>query len=360
MTAYYNENDPFAAQWLRNLIAAGLIAPGIVDERSIHEVTPGDLRGATQCHFFAGIGGWSHALRLAGWPDDEPVWTGSCPCQPFSVAGKQAGFADERHLWPVWYRLIRESRPGTIFGEQVDKALAWIDLVSGNLEDQEYAFAAAIMGAHSVSAPHIRQRLYCVANHHHSGRIEHPERDSEAQRETGPQRNDPGGRGGLCGMADSSSAGLEIERQQQARREREAIERGGAPVEFGDAMPAGRPEWRSLAGVGSTSSSSSTGIVGNASEPRSGRNARAVPRAQAGTEGEMRSELDQSQSASPWADCEWIWCRDGKYRPVEPGTFPLAHGVPNRVGQLRGYGNAIVPQVAAKFIEAYIDARKEN
>ena len=52
--AYYNEIDPFAAQWLRNLISGGHIAPGEVDERSIEDVTPNDLRGFTQCHFFAG------------------------------------------------------------------------------------------------------------------------------------------------------------------------------------------------------------------------------------------------------------------------------------------------------------------
>jgi len=88
LTAYYNEIDPFAAEWLRQLIKDGLIADGEVDERSIEDVTPNELAGFTQCHFFAGIGGWSYALRLAGWPDDQPVWTGSCPCQPFSTAGK--------------------------------------------------------------------------------------------------------------------------------------------------------------------------------------------------------------------------------------------------------------------------------
>ncbi|MEM8149780.1 DNA cytosine methyltransferase, partial [Morganella morganii] len=119
MTAYYNEIDPFAAQWLRNLIAAGHIAPGVVDERSIEDVTPDDLRGFTQCHFFAGVGVWSLALRRAGWPDDKPVWTGSCPCQPFSAPGKRKGFADERHLWPAFFHLISECKPGVIFGEQV-------------------------------------------------------------------------------------------------------------------------------------------------------------------------------------------------------------------------------------------------
>ena len=119
MTAYYNEHDAYAAAWLRNLIAGGHIAPGDVDARDIQDVTPDDLTGYTQCHFFAGIGGFSYALRLAGWPDDRPVWTGSCPCQPLSSAGQRKGAADERHLWPAFFRLITECRPATVIGEQV-------------------------------------------------------------------------------------------------------------------------------------------------------------------------------------------------------------------------------------------------
>jgi DNA (cytosine-5)-methyltransferase 1 len=170
VTAYYNEIDPMAAAWLRQLIARGLIAPGDVGERSIVDVKPEDLAGYTQCHFFAGIGGWSYALRLAGWPDDRPVWTGSCPCQPFSVAGQQRGSEDERHLWPAFFRLIRERRPPVVFGEQVAGAsgLAWLDHVAADLEDDHYAVAAANLGAHSVGAPHLRQRLYWVADAEHS------------------------------------------------------------------------------------------------------------------------------------------------------------------------------------------------
>jgi hypothetical protein len=91
VTAYYNEIDPKAAAWLRELIKQGHIADGVVDERSIVDVSPDELRGFTQCHFFAGIGVWSYALRSAGWADDRPVWTGSCPCQPFSSAGRRGG-----------------------------------------------------------------------------------------------------------------------------------------------------------------------------------------------------------------------------------------------------------------------------
>jgi DNA (cytosine-5)-methyltransferase 1 len=273
MRAYYNENDPKAAAWLRELIKVGAIAPGTVDERSIEDVTPNDLRDFTQHHFFAGIGGWSFALRLAGWPDHRPVWTGSCPCQPFSSAGAGRGFADERHLWPAWLHLMRAIRPEQIFGEQVATAGAWIDLVQTDLEAEGYAVGSAVLGAHSVGAPHVRQRLYWVAE---------------------PQSKQSYGRG------------------DSRRRRRELADYS----QLGHADQERQQQHAQLYGPS---------IAGTVSPPR-------------------------------WADTggsSYVDCRDGKRRPVEPGTFPLAHGVSGRVGLLRGYGNAIVPQVAAKFIGAY-------
>jgi DNA (cytosine-5)-methyltransferase 1 len=166
MSAYYNEIDPDAAQWLRNLIAAGHIAPGDVDERSIKDIAPDDLSGYTQCHFFAGIGVWSYALRNAGWPDDRPVWTGSCPCQPFSTAGKGEGLDDPRHLWPDWLSLIRERRPVVVLGEQVSgkDGRAWLDLTRADLEDDSYATGALVACSAGVGGPDIRQRLYWMAH----------------------------------------------------------------------------------------------------------------------------------------------------------------------------------------------------
>lgn len=165
MPAYYNEHDPRAAAWLRELIKAGLIALGDVDERSVEDIRPAELAGYEQCHFFAGIGGWSYALRLAGWPDDRPVWTGSCPCQPFSQAGKRAGVADERHLWPAWFHLIHECRPRTLFGEQVASCdgRAWIDLVQSDLEGYSYTVAPIDLCAAGFGLPHVRNRFFWVA-----------------------------------------------------------------------------------------------------------------------------------------------------------------------------------------------------
>jgi DNA (cytosine-5)-methyltransferase 1 len=172
VSAWYNEIDPFAAQWLRNLIADGLIPQGEVDERSIADVSPADLRQFRQCHFFAGIGGWALAARLAGWPDDRELWTGSCPCQPFSVAGDGRGHDDERDLWPEQFRLLRECRPARWMGEQVADAIGkgWLDRLFADLDSIGYAAEAAVLEASHVGAPHKRKRLYVVADRDGEGR----------------------------------------------------------------------------------------------------------------------------------------------------------------------------------------------
>lgn len=302
MTAYYNEIDPYAAQWLRNLIDAGHIAPGVVDERSIEDIRPSDLTGFTQVHFFAGIGVWSHALRLAGWPDSKPVWTGSCPCQPFSSAGKGRGMSDERHLWPALHHLIQQCRPPVVFGEQVASAdgLQWLDLVRTDLEASDYACGAADLCAAGVGAPQLRQRLFWVA---------HAVGDGWQQ-------------GGLHGGRRVQTHG---ERQQPfPRTDRQA-------VGLADTASAGRGE-----------------ECADAGGPAAGYCTQGLPTGPGASGGDS----GPSPTNGFWRDADWLACRDGYWRPVEPGTQPLAHGAPARVGKLRAYGNAIVPQVAAAFIQA--------
>lgn len=324
MTAYYNEFDPKAAAWLRELIKAGHIAPGDVDERSIVDIRPADLVGYTQCHFFAGIGVWSYALRRAGWSDERPVWTGSCPCQPFSAAGKGDGFADERHLWPHFHWLIQNCRPAVVFGEQVASkdGLGWLDLVQADLEGSGYASGAVDTCAAGFGAPHIRQRLYWVAdtdNAGSQGRYGVPERATERA----------AGSGGVAGeLADAEMWG-----QSGGVRERRSSE---------------WPE-RKVGGHRATGRLAANDNVGRIAPPITelqNNERHTEPRSSNGRPGPTNGH---------WSDADWLFCRDGKWRPVEPGTFPLAHGSAARVGRLRGYGNAINAEQAQAFIEAYLE-----
>lgn len=301
MSAYYNEFDPFAAKWLRELIKDGLIADGVVDERSIADVQPEDLKGFTQCHFFAGIGGWSLAARLAGWGDDRPMWTGSPPCQPFSTAGNRKGKDDERHLWPVFFSLIRECRPPVVFGEQVAAAIrtGWFDDLQTDMEAEGYATAMVVLPACSVGAPHKRERLWTVAR----------------------------------GLADTNA-----HRRQQGLQPipGESPERAGSDsinsrgVKLGDTNSAGLQEH------------GEPGELHIRESDRKDKNGQ---------------RIDSGVSRGFWSDNRLVYCRDGKARqiPTEPALFPLADGLPNRVGILRGAGNAIVPQVAAEVIGSYME-----
>jgi len=280
MAAYYNENDPDAVAWLRKLMAGGHIAPGKIDDRDIKEVRTEEVKEFTQCHFFAGIGVWSYALRSAGWPDSRPVWTGSCPCQPFSSAGKRMGTDDPRHLWPQWYRIIKKCQPATIFGEQVSSpdGLNWIDTVQDDLESSDYAVAPLDLCAAGVGAPQIRQRLFWVGHSNSTGRI---------------------GRG-IVGCRTKKTKGRKKEERTSNRRKIKGYSKAG--------------------NVGLHNGISRKYFVNGF-----------------------------------WKTSDWIWCRDQRWRPVEPGTFPLAHGAAGRVGRLRGYGNAICAPLAEEFIRAYME-----
>jgi DNA (cytosine-5)-methyltransferase 1 len=315
VSALYNEIDRYCCDWLQNLMDAEHITPGRIDDRSIADLSPDDVRGYERVHFFAGIGGWELALQMSEYAG--PVWTGSCPCQPFSAAGKGKASGDERHLWPEWFRLISAVRPPIIFGEQVEAAIGWgwLDLVYSDLEAEGYALRSTVLPACSVGAPHIRQRLWFVAD-------SASERNGEFgdTRETGK----PHGRAGtISGSADGGVGHADKPRSQGQFKRRDSSSQ------------------RSIGQTGM-----GHGGVDYPTSPR------LKPEGQ-GPEGETRHETRlRVPSHGCWQDLIWLPCTDGKQRPTQSGIFPLAHGVSGRVAKLRAAGNAIVPQVAAEFIKA--------
>lgn len=375
MTAYYNEIDPHAAQWLRNLIAAGHIASGDVDERDIRDVRPSEIQGYTQCHFFAGIGIWSYALRNAGWADNRAVWTGSCPCQPFSAAGRGDGVDDVRHLWPHWHHLIGECRPHTVFGEQVASkdGLGWLDLVSSDMEATDYALGAVDTCAAGFGAPHIRQRLYFAAydlrpattrlannsgfrrgswwngdNREHVGAEPDPasenvgvgdnttigqhKRAGLCDEGSWRGRQKPANSCGLERVADGQHEGSQRRLSGRANKERENID--------------------GYSGCGGT-----VGRISNTDRQHGrlpiGLHRSEVPETiRRGQAGEIIGPMPTNDR---WADADWLFCRDERWRPVEPGTFPLVNGAAARMGRLRAYGNGLCVAQAEEFVSAYLE-----
>jgi DNA (cytosine-5)-methyltransferase 1 len=292
--AYYNEYDKNAAAWLRELISLGLIMDGEVDERSIIDVKPEDLRGYVRVGFFAGIGGWDRALQLAGWPEDRPIWHGSCPCQPFSCAGAGKGTNDHRHLWPVFFNLIRECRPGIVIGEQVASkaALAWFDGVCSDLEGADYASGAVDLCAAGVNSPNIRQRLYWMA---YSQSVDRRCELKEIRTRGGRSR--PSGSGGMGDTAGDGSASW-ISGQEQ-RQEGESGELDDASNKHGSELGVGLAD---------------TQLSG----PQGGLRRR--------EDQEREDQHGYSGRRGPidfWAQYELIPCRDGKFRRIEPGVPPL-------------------------------------
>jgi len=408
MAAYYNEIEPYAAEWLRNLIKAGHIPHGEVDTRSIVDVAPDDLRGFTQCHFFAGIGGWGHALRLAGWPDDRPIWTGSCPCQPFSVAGKGAGTDDPRHLWPHFHRLITAVRPPVVMGEQVAGAAGygWLDGVRADLAREGYASRGVDIPACSVDAPHIRQRLYWVAmDLANAGHMRRGNRPKSGEQELPPSS---GLGSATVALVHPASEGLERHRQS-GRIEESGVRQTGVVVSgegcgfvhmadtdqggqldsinngeratgmgsqkpsgdscgdhMADSQSIGRKEWERQDGEQDARSGSQGRVdaagtdKGNMADAdhkrRDGINPLLRGNATEWTTGNLLEIAGRCENApSFWSDHVWLTGSDGKARRSQSGLPLLAYGVSNRVGRLRAYGNAIVPPLAAEVVKALME-----
>lgn len=361
MVALYSEWDAYAAEWLGNLVSDGEIAPGVVDTRSVTDIQPWELMLHTQCHFYAGIGGWSAALRLAGWPDDREIWSMSLPCQPFSSAGQRKGFDDDRHLWPVSYAHILACRPRVVVGEQVASTdgRAWLDNVQTDMEAAGYAFWAVVLPVAGFGCPGERHRIFWLAYAAPVGRGEGGGRRDGAEGQSA---------GSVSGGASQWVVGVDHPRPQGHSR---------------DVLHGGQPRWIDPQTDG-PAVDGGDGLYGLADATDSGHD-------RSGALGQRRSEdSDRRAYDRPgplngwWRDADWLFCTDSRWRPTQPGYEPLAYGLPRslgalspgvarhamvagcdadslkrakryRVGSLRGYGNAINLQVAAEWIKVWKD-----
>jgi DNA (cytosine-5)-methyltransferase 1 len=303
------------------------------------------LRGFTQCHFFAGIGVWSYALRLAGWPDDRPVWTGSCPCQPFSAAGKGAGFADERHLWPAWHHLIRER---DLQSSLVSRLQARTQTLGSTLF--KLTWKPWVMPSGRVLS---RLRASVL-------------RTSETGLLRGRRRRSADGEKNVRTLEGSLR---EIARKGSPQDLSMAACLTGWPTPTArDHFPAHSPEYIAAKKEQGHGMANLNDLVQLASWPTpqtsdstgGGQAKRAMGETRHGSNLNDFALLSVSNQPARltviWRDADWLLCRDEKWRPVEPGTFPLADGAPARVGRLRAYGNAINAQAAAEFIRAAREA----
>ena len=283
------------------------------------------------------------------------IITGGFPCQPFSVAGKQKGTSDDRHLWPEMFRIIKEFTPRWVIGENVKGLINLQDglvfeTVCTDLEGEGYEVRAFNIPAAGVGAPHRRERIWIVA-HSDDTRNRTPEYETN---ENGQKINE---RRQKQSQFKSSGHSKDVENSRRTLRQgTEFREKNENETRKKDADKHQR--------------SSSPSEV-NVANTRSERLERQLGSQLQGTrEGFTNGSKDDTDTYGKRLEGFWTkhelregkkeeqTCGDGWWQS-EPNVGRVANGVPGRVHRLKALGNSIVPKIAEEIGRAIMKAENE-
>ena len=279
--------------------------------------------------------------------ESPDIITGGFPCQPFSVAGKQKGTSDDRHLWPEMFRIIKAFKPRFVIGENVRGIIniqdgVVFETVCTDLESEGYEVQPFIIPASGVGAPHRRERVWIIA-------IREDVADTNS---------------GLCGRGrtiessrEDSEGSLHSKEEEQTREHfrSETIGRSsirGETKNVADTKVIGTREFRHSDQTQGGEGSRSTQLNGSSSEMADTNSER--------LEGFRQSSRQfNEKSFTPSSGEERQGTMDQGWWSVEPNVGRVAHGVSGRVHRLKGLGNSIVPQIAEEIGRAIIKAVKD-
>jgi len=278
---------------------------------------------------------WSDlkTFDAAAWRGSVDLVTGGYPCQPFSVAGKQLGAADPRHLWPDVLRVLVESQAPFAFFENVrghvSKGLREVleDLASFGFSAEWDVFSAGEEGA-----PHRRERLFIFA---YSRGAALRQQSGRGKRKNGQGSPLTGGNGEGEPLADSDvNAGHERGPgdAQQGPRGWDACG-GGERSDVADSNGQGQPQQ-------SGPKREERRRTSDGCEPLASENARHP-------EGLRRKEHERGQPDATNQRCERVAGAHPSWA-TEPNVGRVAHGVASRVDRLRACGNGVVPATARR------------
>ena len=272
---------------------------------------------------------------------DADVVVGGFPCQPFSVAGKQKATQDDRHLWPHMFRVIKETKPTWVIGENVRNIISIsegmvLEQVYLDLESEGYEVQSFIIPASAVNAPHQRYRTWILGYSQHNGSSA-----SEIR----------------CSF-DKTSNNNEKRQEKTKQPKRTSRQKNDDDVAHTD--HGNHNEKKEIRTRGNTINFSSADVAHSDSRLRRGGGTIRQSR----ENGQRRFYTTQEKQTTHDLRSKTIRCNTirGKTENLtgnwntEPNVGRVAHGIPNRVDRLRGLGNAIVPQIAYQIGKAIMEA----